>query len=52
MARSVEDCAIMLQVLAGYDTKDNASTNVPVPNFQAGMKDGIKVLRIAVPRKN
>ena len=37
MARSVEDCAIMLQVLAGHDAKDNASANVPVPNFQAGM---------------
>ena len=34
MARSVEDCAIMLQVLAGYDPKDNASANVAVPNFQ------------------
>ena len=52
MARSVEDCAIMLQVLAGYDAKDNASANVAVPNFQTGMKDGIKGLRVGVPRKN
>jgi aspartyl-tRNA(Asn)/glutamyl-tRNA(Gln) amidotransferase subunit A len=52
MARSVEDCAIMLQVLAGYDSKDNASANVAVPNFQTGMKDGIKGLRVGVPRKN
>ena len=36
MARSVEDCAIMLQALAGYDAKDNASANVAVPNFQIG----------------
>jgi aspartyl-tRNA(Asn)/glutamyl-tRNA(Gln) amidotransferase subunit A len=52
MARSVEDCAIMLQVLAGYDAKDNASANVPVPNFHVGMKNGIKGLRVGVPRKN
>jgi aspartyl-tRNA(Asn)/glutamyl-tRNA(Gln) amidotransferase subunit A len=52
MARSVEDCAIMLQVLAGYDPKDNASANLPVPNFQAAMKDGIKGLRVGVPRQN
>jgi len=52
MARRVEDCAIMLQVLAGYDAKDNASANVAVPNFQTGMKDGIKGLRVGVPRKN
>ena len=52
MARRVEDCAIMLQVLAGYDAKDNASANVAVPNFQTGMKDDIKGLRVGVPRKN
>jgi aspartyl-tRNA(Asn)/glutamyl-tRNA(Gln) amidotransferase subunit A len=50
MARTVEDCAIMLQVLAGYDPLDKASANVPVPNFHIGMKDGIKGLRIGVPR--
>jgi len=52
MARSVADCAIMLQVLAGYDANDNASANVAVPNFQSSMKDGIKGMRIGVPRKN
>ena len=52
MARSVEDCAILLQALAGYDRKDHASASVAVPNFQTGMKDGIKGLRIGVPRKN
>jgi aspartyl-tRNA(Asn)/glutamyl-tRNA(Gln) amidotransferase subunit A len=52
MARSVEDCAIMLQALAGYDAKDNASANVALPNFQTGMKDGITGMRIGVPRKN
>lgn len=52
MARSVEDCAILLQVLAGYDPKDPASADVPVPNFQDGMKSGIKGLRVGVPRRN
>jgi aspartyl-tRNA(Asn)/glutamyl-tRNA(Gln) amidotransferase subunit A len=52
MARCVEDCAIMLQVLAGYDPKDNASADVPIPDFRAGMKDGINGLRIGVPRKH
>jgi aspartyl-tRNA(Asn)/glutamyl-tRNA(Gln) amidotransferase subunit A len=52
MARSVEDCALLLQALAGYDPKDPASVNVPVPNFQEGMKSGIKGWRIGVPRMN
>lgn len=52
MARSVEDCAILLQALAGYDPKDPASADVAVPNFQEGMRNGIKGLRVGVPRKN
>jgi aspartyl-tRNA(Asn)/glutamyl-tRNA(Gln) amidotransferase subunit A len=52
MARSVEDCAILLQALAGYDAKDPASANVPVPDFSADLKGGIKNLRIGVPRAN
>jgi len=50
MARSVEDCAILLQVIAGYDAKDLASANMAVPNFHTGLNDGIKGLRVGVPR--
>jgi aspartyl-tRNA(Asn)/glutamyl-tRNA(Gln) amidotransferase subunit A len=50
MARSVEDCALLLQAIAGYDTKDAASANVPVPDFQADLRRGIKGLRVGVPR--
>jgi len=50
MARGVEDCAILLQAIAGYDAKDPASANVPVPNFQSEIKAGIKGLRVGMPR--
>lgn len=50
MARSVEDCAILLQAIAGYDAKDPASANLPVPTFHAEFKLGIRGLRIGVPR--
>ncbi|MGH7853153.1 MAG: amidase [Candidatus Binatia bacterium] len=50
MARSVEDCATLLQTISGYDAKDPASANTAVPDFHAGLKDGIKGLRIGVPR--
>lgn len=52
MARSVEDCAILLQAIAGYDAKDSASANLPVPNFRLELKRGIKGVRIGVPREN
>ena len=50
MARSVEDCALLLQAIAGYDAKDAASANVPVPDFRAELREGIKGLRVGVPR--
>jgi len=50
MARSVEDCAILLQAIASYDPKDPASANVAVPDFRAGLKAEIKGLRVGVPR--
>lgn len=50
MTRGVEDCAILLQAIAGYDAKDPASANVAVPDFRAGLRDGIKGLRVGVPR--
>jgi aspartyl-tRNA(Asn)/glutamyl-tRNA(Gln) amidotransferase subunit A len=50
MARCVEDCAIMLQAIAGDDAKDPASADDAVPNFRAEIGDGIKGMRIGVPR--
>jgi len=52
MARNVEDCAILLQAIAGYDPNDPASANVRVPDFRAELKNGIKSLRVGVPRAN
>jgi len=50
MARSVGDCAILLQAIAGHDSKDPASATVAVSDFRAQLKDGIKGLRVGVPR--
>jgi aspartyl-tRNA(Asn)/glutamyl-tRNA(Gln) amidotransferase subunit A len=50
MARNVEDCAILLQAIAGYDPKDSASADVAAPDFRARLNDGVQGLRIGVPR--
>jgi aspartyl-tRNA(Asn)/glutamyl-tRNA(Gln) amidotransferase subunit A len=50
LARSVEDCAITLQVLAGYDPEDAASADVPVGDYRAGLQRGVSGLRIGIPR--
>ncbi|MGH7048093.1 MAG: amidase [Stellaceae bacterium] len=37
LTRTVEDCAIMMQALAGYDPQDPASADVPVPDYRAAL---------------
>lgn len=49
MARTVEDCAILLQALAGHDPADPASANVPIPDYRANLGQGIDGLRIGAP---
>jgi aspartyl-tRNA(Asn)/glutamyl-tRNA(Gln) amidotransferase subunit A len=50
MARGVEDLALSLNVLAGYDPLDPGSAPVPVPDFAEGLKDGVRGLRIGLAR--
>ena len=50
MAWTAEDCALLLQAMAGHDPEDPASVDRPVPDFTAGLGKGVKGLRIGVPR--
>ncbi|HWO18341.1 MAG TPA: amidase, partial [Kofleriaceae bacterium] len=50
MTRTVEDAALLLQALAGYDEADLTSEDQPVPDFAAAMQAPIASLRIGVPR--
>jgi aspartyl-tRNA(Asn)/glutamyl-tRNA(Gln) amidotransferase subunit A len=50
MAWTAEDCAIMLQAMAGHDPADPASANVPIPDYRAGLPGGVKGLRIGLIR--
>ena len=49
LARTVEDCAILLGAMAGFDARDSTSADRPVPDFRAATGRGIKGLRIGVP---
>ena len=51
MARTVEDCAILLGSMAGFDPKDSTSADQPVPDFAAACRRGVRGLRIGVPRE-
>src|SRR5262250_883193 len=50
MARTVEDCAILLQAIAGYDPKDPASADCPIPDYRAALTGDIRGLRIGIVR--
>ena len=46
LTRTVEDCALMMQALAGYDPQDPASADQPVPDYCAALTsrlDGVKI---------
>ena len=49
MARSVEDCAILLRAMAGHDPKDATSSTLPVPDYREGLKREVRGLRAGLP---
>ena len=49
MTRSVADCAIMLNAIAGEDPRDTTSSHVPVPDYTKSLDDGVRGIRIAMP---
>ncbi|QKG70206.1 Asp-tRNA(Asn)/Glu-tRNA(Gln) amidotransferase subunit GatA [Erythrobacter mangrovi] len=51
MARSVEDCAIMLEAMAGFDPKDSTSLDMPVPNWEADLSADLRGKKIGIPRE-
>ena len=50
-ARTTEDCAIMLQSMAGYDPKDSTSVNRPVPDYTKSLGQSVKGLKVGVPKE-
>lgn len=51
MARSVEDCAIMLQAMAGYDAKDSTSVNCEVPDYRSLLTGDIRGMKVGIPKE-
>ncbi len=49
MARSVEDSALLLNHMCGFDDKDSTSAKHKVPDFTAGLRQSIKGLRVGIP---
>jgi len=50
LARTVADAAVTLGVVAGYDARDNGSADVPVGDYLAELEQGVRGLRLGVPK--
>ncbi|MFM8656286.1 MAG: Asp-tRNA(Asn)/Glu-tRNA(Gln) amidotransferase subunit GatA, partial [Chthoniobacterales bacterium] len=48
---TVEDAALVLQAIAGHDPMDSTSLDVPVPDYSATLNDGVKGMKLGVPKE-
>ena len=51
LARNAEDCALLLQGMAGFDPKDSTSIDEPVPDYSASLNASLQGLRIGIPKE-
>jgi aspartyl-tRNA(Asn)/glutamyl-tRNA(Gln) amidotransferase subunit A len=51
MTKTVEDCALMLEAMAGFDKKDSTSINKKKENYSKNLTNNIKGLKIGIPRE-
>jgi aspartyl-tRNA(Asn)/glutamyl-tRNA(Gln) amidotransferase subunit A len=51
MTRTVSDCAVLLNVIAGNDPRDSTSANLPCPDFTQALRPEVRGLRIGIPRE-
>ncbi|QKZ06736.1 Asp-tRNA(Asn)/Glu-tRNA(Gln) amidotransferase subunit GatA [Pseudomonas eucalypticola] len=50
-ARTAEDCALLLQGMAGFDPQDSTSIDEPVPDYSASLNGSLQGLRIGLPKE-
>jgi aspartyl-tRNA(Asn)/glutamyl-tRNA(Gln) amidotransferase subunit A len=51
MTRDVADSAVLLQAIAGHDPRDSTSSLRPVPDYVSTLRNGVKGMRLGVPKE-
>ena len=51
MAKTVRDCAILLEAMAGFDPKDSTSLDLPVPPWEKNLSSDLKRKRVGIPKE-
>jgi len=51
MTKTAEDAAVLMNVIGGHDPMDSTSADVPLPDFTAALSNGIKGLKVGIPKE-
>ncbi|MBO9712580.1 Asp-tRNA(Asn)/Glu-tRNA(Gln) amidotransferase subunit GatA [Sphingomonas sp.] len=51
MARDVRDCAILLEAMSGFDSKDSTSLDLAVPKWEANLSADLRGKKVGIPRE-
>jgi aspartyl-tRNA(Asn)/glutamyl-tRNA(Gln) amidotransferase subunit A len=51
LTQTVEDTALILQAIAGFDPADSTSLDVPVPDYLSELNAGVRGLKLGVPKE-
>ncbi len=51
MARTAEDCAILLQTMAGFDERDSTSMDAAIPDYRAALDTDMRGQKIGIPKE-
>ena len=51
MAKTVRDCAILLETMSGFDAKDATSLDIAVPKWEIGLSSNLKGKRVGIPKE-
>ena len=51
LTRSVEDCALLLSVISGHDSRDSTSVDLPAKDYLKNLPDNMRGIKIGLPRE-
>jgi aspartyl-tRNA(Asn)/glutamyl-tRNA(Gln) amidotransferase subunit A len=51
MAKTVRDCAILLEAMAGFDPRDATSLDIPVPRWETNLSGDLRGKRVGIPKE-
>jgi len=51
LTKDVRDCALLMNIIAGYDERDSTSVNEPVPDYTKALVNDVRGLKIGIPKE-